>query len=134
MASQQQERLTPKQQALRDLEDARASLAHHAALAVEDWSPRALLTRSVEKHRALWFGAAAIAGMALLKFIWPVGVSNPKQQHPFLSGAKSSGLFALLLSPLIALARKSALNYGTQWFETYLRQKVSPNDPDAGTV
>ena len=133
MARQQQERLTPKQQALRDLEDARASLAHHAALAVEEWSPKALLTRSVEKHRALWFGAAAIAGMALLKFIWPVGGTNPKQ-HSFLNSAKSSGMFALLLSPLIALARKSALNYGTQWFETYLRQRVSPNDPDAGTV
>ena len=133
MARQQQERLTPKQQALRDLEDARASLAHHAALAVEEWSPRALLTRSVEKHRVLWFGAAAVAGMALLKFIWPVGDSNPRK-HPILDGAKTSGLFALLLSPLLALARKSALNYGTQWFETYLRQKVSPNDPDAGTV
>ena len=71
--------------------------------------------------------------MALLKFIWPVGDSNPRK-HPILDGAKTSGLFALLLSPLLALARKSALNYGTQWFETYLRQKVSPNDPDAGTV
>jgi hypothetical protein len=133
MARQQQERLTPKQQALRDLEDARASLAHHAALAVEDWSPRALLTRSVEKHRALWFGAAAIAGMALLKFIWPVGESNSRQQN-FLSGAKNSGLLALVLSPLLSLVRKSVLNYGTQWFETYLRQRVSPNDSDAGTV
>ena len=133
MARQQQERLTPKQQALRDLEDARASLAHHAALAVEEWSPRALLTRSVEKHRALWLGAAAIAGVAVLKFIWPAGNSNNKHDN-FFAGAKSRGLFALLLSPLLALARKSVLNYGSQWVETYLRTKVSPNDPDAGTV
>lgn len=133
MARQQQERLTPKQQALRDLEDARASLAHHASLAIEEWSPRALLTRSVEKHRTLWIGAAAIAGAALLKFFWPSGDSHSKHDN-FFASTKNRGLFALLLSPLLALARKSVLNYGSQLFETYLRQKVSPNDPDAGTV
>jgi hypothetical protein len=133
MASQQQERLTPKQQALRDLEDARASLAHHASHAVEEWSPRAILTRSVEKHRAIWIGGAALAGLALLKIIWPSSGSSHKHDS-FLAGAKSRGLFALLLSPLLAFARKSALNYGTQLFETYLRHKVSPNDPDAGAV
>jgi len=133
MARQQQEQLTPKQQALRDLEDARASLAHHAAHAVEEWSPRAILTRSVEKHRAVWIGAAAIAGLALLKAVWPSGHSI---HHPegSLSGAKRSGLFALLLSPLLALARKSVMSYGTQWFETYLRQRISPNVPDSEAV
>lgn len=133
MARQQQEQLTPKQQALRDLEDARASLAHHAAHAVEEWSPRALITRSVEKHRALWIGAAAVAGLAVLKAVWP---SRGTSRHPegSLSGAQRSGLFALLLSPLLGLARKSLMNYGTQLFETYLRQKISPNVPDSEAV
>ncbi|MCB1275770.1 hypothetical protein [Prosthecobacter sp.] len=125
--------MTPKQQALRDLEDARASLAHHASLAVDEWSPRALITRSVEKHRTLWIAAAAIVGAALLKFIWPSGEPHPKHGI-FGAGSKKRGLFALLLSPLLALARKSVLDHGTQLFETYLRQKVSPNDTDAGTV
>ena len=134
MARQQQESLTPKQQALRDLEDARASLAHHASHAVEEWSPRALITRSVEKHRALWIGGAAIAGLAVLKLIWPSSNSHGKPSSGFLSSAKSSGLLTLLLSPLLALVRKSAMTYGTQWVESYLRQKVSPNDPDTGAV
>lgn len=133
MARQQQERLTPKQQALRDLENARASLAHHASLAVEEWSPRAILTRSVEKHRGLWIGAAAVAGLVVLKSLWPSQGGNDKHEGAFTS-AKRSGLFALLLSPVLGLARKSIMNYGSQWVETYLRQKVSPNAPDAGTV
>src|SRR5689334_2411993 len=119
MARPHQERLTPKQQALRDLEDARASLAYHAAHAVEEWSPKAILTRSVEKHRALWIGAAAVAGLAVLKAVWP---SHGARHHHegSLSGAQRSGLFALLLSPLLGLARKSVMSYGTQLFETYL--------------
>ncbi|WP_395740239.1 hypothetical protein [Prosthecobacter sp.] len=133
MAGQQQERLTPKQQALRDLEDARASLAYHASHAAEDWSPKAIFTRSVEKHRAVWLGAAALAGVALLKSLWPSGGGGSRHEGHF-AGVKNRGLFALLLSPLLAFARKSALNYGAQMFESYLRQKVSPNEPGAGAV
>jgi hypothetical protein len=133
MASQQQEPLTPKQQALHDLEYARASLAHHASHAAEEWSPRAIITRSVEKHRALWIGGAAIAGLAVLKSIWPSRGGHNTHDNAFI-GAKNRGWLALLLSPLLALARKSVLNYGSQLVETYLRQRVSPNDPDAGAV
>lgn len=133
MASQQQELLTPKQQALHDLEEARASLAYHAAHAAEEWSPKAIVTRSIHKHRAVWIAGAAIAGLAVVKALW----SSPGQHHPHegsFSGGKRSGLFALLLSPLLALARKSVMSYGTQWVETYLRQKISPNAPDSEAV
>ncbi len=133
MARQQQEPLTPKQQALHDLEYARASLAHHASHAVEEWSPKAIITRSVEKHRALWMGGAAIAGLVVLKSIWPSEGARNTHESSF-AGVKNRGWLALLLSPLLALARKSVLNYGSQLVETYLRQRVSPNDPDAGAV
>jgi sensor c-di-GMP phosphodiesterase-like protein len=133
MASPQQERLTPKQQALRDLEYARASLAHHAVHAAEEWSPKAILTRSVEKHRALWIGGAAVAGLAVLKAVWPSRRTH-LQPEPSLSGAQRSGLFALLLSPLLGLARKSLMNYGSQMFQSYLHQKISPNAPDSEAV
>ncbi len=134
MASPQQERLTPKQQALRDLEYARASLAHHAVHAAEEWSPKAIITRSVEKHRGLWIGAAAIAGLAVLKAIWPSRGSQHHQAEASLSGAQRSGLFALMLSPLLGLARKSLMSYGSQMFQSYLQQKISPNAPDSEAV
>jgi sensor c-di-GMP phosphodiesterase-like protein len=128
-----QKSLTPKQQALHDLEEARASLAHHAAHAVEEWSPRAIFTRSVEKHRGVWIGAAVIAGLVVLKAIWPSKRSSQSSESSFAK-ARHSGWIALLLSPLIGLARKSAMNYGSQLVESYLRQKISPNDLDAGAV
>ncbi|MFN0075057.1 MAG: hypothetical protein ACKVY0_01150 [Prosthecobacter sp.] len=129
MARQQQTPLTPKEQALQDLEAARASLAHHATLAVEEWSPHALVARSIEKHRALWMGGAALAGLALIKLVWP----NNRRDN-LVATAKNRGLLALLLSPLLALGRKSILNYGTRWLESYLHKKASPNAPDLGTV
>ncbi len=129
MARQQQAEMTPKEQALRDLEDARVSLALHATLAVEEWSPRAMIARSIVKHRALWIGGAALAGLGLMKFMWP-----NNQHDNLIVTAKNRGLLALLLSPLLTLGRKSILNYGAQWFETYLKQKISPNGNDAGIV
>lgn len=133
MASTSQEPLTPKQQALHDLEYARASMAYHASHAAEDWSPRAIITRSVEKHRALWIGGAAVAGLLLLKALWPSRHTIYTHAGPVTS-AKRSGWSALLLGPLIALARKYAVSYGTQMLQTYMRHKVSPNGPDAGAV
>lgn len=133
MARQQQKPLTLKQQAVRDLEDARASLANHATLAADEWSPRAVVARSMERHRALWIGGAALAGLVLMKLVWPAGNANIKRDN-IIADAKNRGLFALLLSPLVALGRKTVLSYGAQLFETFLRQKVSPNESDAGTV
>jgi hypothetical protein len=129
MARQQQEQLTPKQRVLRDLEAARASLAHHATQAAEEWTPRALIMRSFEKHRSLWIGGMALAGLALTQLFRSGG-----RRENFSVAAKNRGLFALLLGPFLSLGRKTLLDYGTQWFESFLRQKISPNDPDAGTV
>lgn len=134
MARKSQEQLTPKQQVLRDLEEARASMALHATLVAEEWSPSALVARSFTKHRTFWIGGAALAGLALMKLVWPASESDDRRDG-FMSAAKNHrGLFALLLSPLLAFGRKAVLNYGSQLFESYLRQKVSPNDPDANTV
>ncbi|MBN8419925.1 MAG: hypothetical protein J0L73_13485 [Verrucomicrobia bacterium] len=133
MSHQPQEQLTPKQQALHDLEEARGSLAYHASHAAEEWSPKAIITRSVHKHRALWIGGAAVAGLVLIKAVLPSRDSS-RHHEASLSGAQRSGLFALLLSPLIGLARKSLMSYGTQMVQSYLHQKISPNASDAEAV
>jgi hypothetical protein len=129
MARQQQEQLTSKQQVLRDLEAARASMAHHATQAAEEWTPRAILTRSFEKHRSLWIGGMALAGLTLTQLFRSSG-----RRGNFAAAAKNRGFFALLLAPFLSLGRKTLLDYGAQMFESFLRQKISPNDPDAGTV
>jgi sensor c-di-GMP phosphodiesterase-like protein len=133
MACPQQEQLTPKQQVLRDLEAARASLAHHATQAAEEWSPRALVSRSFAKHRSLWIGGAALVGLVLTRLFRPAGNADSHRDN-LSSLAKDRGLFALLLGPILSLSRKTLLDYAAQLFESFLRQKISPNDPDAGTV
>lgn len=69
MASQKQERLTPKQEALRELEAARSSLALHVTLAAKEWSPKAMISNSISQHRMLWAGGAAIAGLLLVRLV-----------------------------------------------------------------
>ena len=133
MARQQQEQLTPKQQALRDLEAARASLAHHASLAVEDWHPRTMIARSIEKHRAFWIGGAVIAGVALMQLFRPGAIPNNSRDNPSRS-SKNRGLFTLLFNPLIALGRQTVLDYGAHLLESILSRKISPNTSDPGTV
>ncbi len=126
MAQPQQERLTPKQQALRDLEEARFSLDWHAAHAVEEWSPRALLARSMQKNRLLWIGGAALGGLALMQLL-RFSVSANNRRDNLNAPAKNLGWLALLLGPLVTLGRKTIMNHAAQLFESYLHQKVSPN-------
>jgi len=126
MAHPHQERLTPKQQALRDLEEARFSLDWHAAHAVEEWNPRALLARSMEKNRLVWIGGAALAGVALMQFLRFTGGSNNRRDN-LSAPAKNHGWFALLLAPLVSLGRKTVMGHAARLFESYLHQKVSPN-------
>lgn len=132
MARQQTGQLTPKQQALRDLEDARVSLAHHATLAAAEWSPRAMVTRSFEKHRALWLGGATLAGLIVMRLAWPSARADG-------GGSSSRGAgrawLPFLLSPVIGLVRKNALGYASRLIESYLHQRqVSPNAPDTEAV
>lgn len=132
MARPQQE-VTPKQQALLDLEDVRAALARHASLAVEEWSPRAVLTRSFEKHAVLWISGAAVAGLILVRV-----VRTPPMAREDISSSptRNRSLLTLLLGPLYALVRKSAAGYASQWFQSYLQRHrpVSPDESGDNTV
>lgn len=133
MALQPQDQLTPKQQALHDLEVARTALARHATLAVKEWSPRAVISHSIERHRMAWLGGAALAGLAAVRLLFFSGRSNSRRDNPGAS-ATNRGLLALLLTPLLAYGRKAALNYGAQLFQSYLHQKISPNVRPADRV
>lgn len=121
---------------MRDIEDARASLARHTSLAVAEWTPRAVLTRSFEKHPALWIGGAALAGLAIVRLALspsPAQKGTPSNVNPTNQGRR---LRACLLGPFITLARKSAMSYASGLFESYLqrRHQVSPNETGNTTV
>ncbi len=126
MAGQQQERLSPKQIVLRDLELARASLAHHTALVAEEFSPRAMVARSFERNRVLWIAGAAAAGLIGIKLLLP---SRQDIDRDIVSApVKNRGLLSLLSVPLLALGRKAVMTYGTQFIQSYLGRQQPPND------
>jgi hypothetical protein len=139
MAGQQLQRLTPKQQALRDLELARHELARESGLAADEWSPRAVLTRSFENHRMLWIAGSLVAGLAAIRLLLPSAASRaedgfdheePSRRRP--SGGLTGGIVGLLAGPLIQMGRKAVTEYGMQWAQAWLQGRqtaAEQNEP-----
>lgn len=117
-------KLTPKQQALHDLDEARHLLGAHVQLASKAWNPRVLLRQSVQKHVWAWAAAAGVGGILLLKLVLPARRGKIDRDIPGASDRKN-GFMALLLAPLAGLARQSALKYGSQFLQNYLTQQFS---------
>jgi hypothetical protein len=130
------QKLSPKQQALRDLDEARALLGAHVQLASEALNPRELLRHSLQKHAWAW-GLAACVGGAL---IWRL--ASPSRRGKFdrdISGAsdRKNSFIALLMQPVLGMARQAALKFGSQFLQTYLTTQfphhaaTSTTAPDA---
>lgn len=126
MARNQHQQVTAKQQALADLEAARASLAHHGHLAAEEWSPRAVIGRSFEKHRIWWFSGAVVAGIIAIRALRPA-VSPHNGRDNTVATAKNRAFLSFLMGPIIALGRRRLLDQASQIFESYFHQHFSPN-------
>lgn len=112
-------KLTPKQLALRDLDDARQQLGVHIHLATEEWNPRVILRQSIQKHLWAWAAAAGIGGLMLWRVLVPSARGKFDRD---ISGAsdRKKGFMALLTVPLLGMARQAAVKYGTQFLQTYL--------------
>ena len=120
-------KLTPKQQALKDLDEARLLLGAHVQLASEAWNPRKLVQESVQNHLWTWLSAAGISGLILWRVLIP---ARPAKFGRDISeaSAKKSGLIALLMSPMLGMARQAALKYGTSFLQTYLQNHLSRHE------
>lgn len=117
-------RLTPKQQALRDLEEARQLLGTHVHLASEAWNPKELLRQSVQQHTWAWIAAAGVGGLILWRTLMP---SRRGKFDRDISGAsdRKNGFLALLMQPVLGMARQTALKYCTQFLQSYLTNHFS---------
>ena len=138
MAGQHLQRLTPKQQALRDLELARHDLARETGLVAEEWSPRAVLTRSFERYRMLWIAGGVVAGLAAIKLLMPSGSSRDEDSfdedendRPVPSRSLSSGLLGLVAGPLINMGRKAVTSYGMQFVQSWLHAQAGKTGDDS---
>ena len=125
MAQRQQSvKLTPKQQALRDLDEARALLGTHVHLASEAWNPKKLLQQSVQKHAWTWVAAAGVGGLLLWRLIVPARRVKIDRDISTASGTKI-GIMALLMQPVLAMARQAAFKHGSQFLQSYLTNHFS---------
>jgi hypothetical protein len=116
-------RLTAKEQALQDLENARNSLGEQLSQAAAEFSPRTAVRRSLENHRWLWVGSAVFAGLLIVRLIVPAGRKIRRDNTG--PSATKSGLIALFLAPMLGMVRRVALNYATTHAKTYLHQYLS---------
>lgn len=115
--------LTPKQQALRDLEIARADLARSTVLLTDEWSPKAVISRSLEKYRGLWIGGAAVAGLAAMKWLLP-SAADEKNTRRGGDESRSGGLAGLLKLPLLFFGKKAVMNYGLNLVQSVLQRRA----------
>ena len=133
MARQQQEGLTPKQAALRDLDLARTSLAVHTTLVAEEFSPRAMMSRSIERHRAAWIAGATCVGLIAIKLLLP-GRRDESKANSEHGSSRSRGLLGLLMVPLMSFGRKAMMNYGSQFIQTWLASQNPSQDHERNVV
>lgn len=124
--ARRKQQVNAKEQALHDLQAARVALAHHGRLAAEEWSPRAVIGRSFEKHRIWWLSGALVAGIIVIRGLRSPVSANNGRDIP-VAAAKNRTLWSFVLGPAIALGRRKMLDQATQIFESYFKHKFSPN-------
>ncbi|MEZ5388011.1 MAG: hypothetical protein R3F13_21090 [Prosthecobacter sp.] len=125
--------MNAKEQALQDLQAARVALAHHGRLAAEEWSPRAVIGRSFEKHRIWWLSGALLAGLIVIRGLRSPVSTNNGRDIPVVA-AKNRTLWSFVLGPVIALGRRKVLDQASQFFESYFKHQFSPNTPPSKEV
>ncbi|HEY1051100.1 MAG TPA: hypothetical protein VGE39_15125 [Prosthecobacter sp.] len=121
--------MTPKQLALKDLENARTLLGSHLHLASEEFNPKVIVSRSLRQHPWIWVAGAAVTGLLLVRTLMPS--KTPKiERDNFGASATKGGLIALILSPVLGMARQAAWKYASQYLQSYLTQHISRHEGD----
>jgi len=120
-------KLTPKQMALKDLEEARSLLGVHVLLASEALNPRKIVRESMQKHLWAWLSAAGVGGFILWRAFTPARQTKFGRDISDAS-AKKSALITLLMQPMLGMARQAAIKYGSSFLQSYLLNHLSRHE------
>lgn len=102
-----------------ELDRARAEFGVQLQGAAEAWRPDRLLHRSLERHRWLWTGAAALTGLLLARRLLRPAQDKIRRDIAGASATKGS-LISQILTPMFAIARQTAMRQGFQLLQTLL--------------
>lgn len=107
------------------------ALARNSVAVAEEYSPRAMVARSFERHRVAWMAGAAGAGLVLMRLLFSGGGGECDDDLPrdhAVPSSRSRGLLGLLTVPLLAYGKKMAMSYGTQFVQSWLSGQKTPQD------
>jgi len=105
-----------KQRLVQQLAYARAGLVVEAALAKEQFRPLAIVTRSLTNHKVYWLAGTAVAGLILVRLLFPPKIRSD------ISGktARKRGVSGLLRGAVMAFAQRSAL----RWVQDHYQDQI----------
>jgi hypothetical protein len=121
--------MTLKQQALADLDQARLGMVQHWHAAADEIRPVNLVQQSIRKHRIGWAVAAAVAGFIAVRTFLPSSRRNKNGRDSQPRSAKTSGLIALIASPLLGLARQAVMSNLTKYLQQFVQSAVKAQRP-----
>lgn len=106
-----------KRQLVLDLELARASLAEQTRKAQAQFSPFALVQRSVQRHKVAWIIGGIVAGVAIVRLLLPPKFRSDKSGQ----SDKTRGFTGIMRSLFFTVAQRAAMNYAKTHFKDQAR-------------
>lgn len=111
-----------RRQALLALAESRTEISIEVSRLKEEWSPKNIVLRSIEKHRAAYLTSAVLAGFAGTSWIFRSRKNN-RDMEP--KSAKKRTLAHSLVSSLWNVARDPLIGLATQQVVPLVLQQIS---------
>ena len=111
-----------RRQALLALAESRTEISIEVSRLKEEWSPKNIVLRSIEKHRAAYITSAVLAGFAGTSWIFRSRKNN-RDIEP--KSAKKRTLAHSLVSSLWNVARDPLIGLATQQVVPLVLQQIS---------
>lgn len=117
-----------KARLLAELDAAREEISRQTHALGQRAQPVALLKNSLHRHAPYWAAGAAIAGFAAVRVFFPSS-SRKNRRDSVGKTAKTGKILALIVTPLLGMARKAVLSYAARQFQLFMQSPVKTQRP-----
>lgn len=111
-----------KQRLVAQLQESRLALSMEAEKAREQYSPAALASRSLQKHKIAWIVGGAVAGLVAIRLLLP-----SKNNRSDISGktATKRGFSGVLSGIAKTFVQRAALNYAKDHLQAHFKDSLN---------